>query len=97
MKKAVTILGALFFSAVICIFPAFADPEVRGEVRDMNGSRIVVELADGSTRRFEVTLETRIFSDGMPAQIKRILPHSMVRLSVKNGKASAIFVEGVPK
>jgi len=90
-------LGALFFSAVICIFPAFADPELRGEVRDMNGSRIVVELPDGSSRRFEVTKDTRIFSQGMPAQIKQILPHSQVRIAMKNGKASAIFVEGVPK
>lgn len=97
MKEAVSILGALFFSAVFCISPAIADPEVRGEVRDMNGSRIVVELPDGSTRRFEVTRETRMFCQGMPAQIKRILPHSLVRIAVKNGKAWGIFLEEVPK
>lgn len=97
MKKVVSILWALIFSALISTTPASADPEVRGEVREMKGDRIVVELSDGSTRRFEVTRETRMFSQGMPAQIKHILPHSMVRISVKNGKPAAIFVEGVPK
>lgn len=96
MKQAVSILGALFLLAVFSVF-AFAEPEVRGEVRDMNGDRIVVELPDGSSRRFEVTGETRMFFQGMPAPVKRILPHSMVRISVKNGKASGIFVEGAPK
>lgn len=97
MKHAAVISVVLFFLAMFVTAPASADPEVRGEVRDMNGTRIVVELPDGSTRRFEVTRETRIFSQGMPAQIKRVLPHSIVRISVKNGKAWGIFVEGAPK
>lgn len=97
MKHAAIISVALFFLAMFVTAPAFADQEVTGEVRDMNGTRIVVELPDGSTRRFEVTRETRIFSQGMPAQIKRVLPHSMVRISVKYGKAWGIFVEGAPK
>ena len=97
MKHAAIISGALFFLAMFITAPSFADPEVKGEVRDMKGTQIVIELSDGSTRRFEVTSETRMFSQGMPAQIKQILPHSLVRISVKNGKASGIFVEGVPK
>lgn len=97
MKHAAIISGALFFLAMFITAPSFADPEVRGEVRDMNGTRIVIELPDGSTRRFEVTRETKMFSQGMPAQIKRVLPHSLVRIAVKNGKAWGIFLEEVPK
>lgn len=97
MKHAAIISVALFFLAVFVTAPAFADPEVTGEVLDMNGTRIVVELPDGSSRRFEMTRETRMFSQGMPAQIKRVLPRSLVRISVKNGKAWGIFVEGAPK
>ncbi len=97
MKHAAIISVALFFLAMFITAPSFADSEVRGDVRDMRGSQIVVELQDGSTRSFEVTSETRMFSQGMPARIKRILPHSTVRISVKNGKASGIFVEQVPK
>ena len=97
MKHAAIVSVTVFLLAMFITAPSFADPEVRGEVRDMKGDRIVVELPDGSSRRFEVTRETRMFSQGMPARIKRILPHSTVRISVKNGKASGIFVEQVPK
>ena len=97
MNQAALIVLAALLLTIFSTTPSFADPEVRGEVREMNGNRIVLELPAGGTRRFELTRETRMFSQGMPVQIKHILPHSLVRISVKDGRASGIFLEGVPK
>lgn len=96
MKRARSV-AVLLFSVLSLCGTARAEEEVSGTVLSMNEARIVVQVPREGTRRFDITKKTHIFLDDMPAPIKRILPHSKVRVLPKGGDADAIHVTGVPK
>jgi len=97
MKQAkIFLLTALFSGMLVSAHPALAE-DVTGTVRTMKGARIELEMNDGSIQRIDMTKDTKVFAEGRPAPGRRILKNAVVRVSVKNGNAEAIFVKGVPK
>ncbi|GAW65743.1 hypothetical protein GPEL0_01f0783 [Geoanaerobacter pelophilus] len=63
----------------------------------MNGSHLVLQLADGDRLRLNVDGATKIFLEDTRVRVKRFLPDTKVRVSHKDGHAAAIFVKAVPK
>lgn len=99
MKKALILLIAALVLTMLGGAPSFAEAEREdvGRVVSMNGSRIVLQTVDGERLRLDVDGGTKIYVEDARVPVKRLLPDTRVRVSHKDGHATAIFVKAVPK
>uniref|UniRef100_C6E168 Copper-binding protein n=1 Tax=Geobacter sp. (strain M21) TaxID=443144 RepID=C6E168_GEOSM len=99
MKKAGILLIAALVLTMLGGTPSFAEAEREdvGRVLSMNGSHMVMQTVDGERLRLDVDAGTRIHLEDSRVPVKRLLPDTRVRVSHKDGHATAIFVKAVPK
>lgn len=97
MKRAFSILYVVLVSGALCSSPVFAEEEVVGSVVSMDKGHITIEKSNGDKRRLAWSKRTRFFNDGGPILIKRLMPHTKVRIAFNDGEAGAIFLLEAPK
>lgn len=99
MKKAGFFLIAALVLTMLGGTPSFAETEREevGRVLSMNGSHLVLQSTDGERLRLDVDGGTKIYLEDSRVPVKRLLPDTRVRVSHKDGHATAIFVKAVPK
>ncbi len=96
MKQVMILVLSVISTIIFLAFPCLAE-EVRGEIVKMDSSHVIVKVKGEGERSFTVTKTTSVFKGGTPCPTKHLLPHTIVRVAGRHGKAEWIFVEEAPK
>lgn len=95
-KKMSLLYIAAITTLMLTALPCLAG-EYKGEIVRMTDTRLEIKVKGEGSQSFEVTKSTRVFMNGLPFQVHRLLPHTKARVVANDNKVDAIFVEGVPK